>query len=95
MVSVTVDERCDMELDETDPANWQKLESAVEEYIETNSESFKNACERLLLPLQHEDKLSENFKSQQIFRAKAPNAGTTRFTLRVFTFFFSFVMLCL
>ncbi|WCJ20245.1 Phospholipase A I [Euphorbia peplus] len=68
-----VDERCDMELDETDPANWQKLEGAVEEYIDTNSEAFKNVCERLLLPF-HEDKLYENFKSQQFHKAKVPYA---------------------
>ncbi|RZC50555.1 hypothetical protein C5167_018992 [Papaver somniferum] len=44
-----VDERCDMELDETDPTIWLKLESARQEYIEENSEAFKNVCDRLLL----------------------------------------------
>ncbi|KAE8685822.1 Phospholipase A I [Hibiscus syriacus] len=45
-----VDERCGMELDETDPTVWMNLEAATKDYIERNSESFKNACERLLVP---------------------------------------------
>ncbi|KAK1557151.1 hypothetical protein Q3G72_019057 [Acer saccharum] len=57
-----VDERCDMELDETDPAIWQKLESSVEDYIQKNSEAFKNVCERLLLPFQNDEKRSEKAK---------------------------------
>ncbi|KAL5775437.1 hypothetical protein ACOSP7_012994 [Xanthoceras sorbifolium] len=57
-----VDERCDMELDETDPAIWLKLEAAVDDYIQKNSESFKNVCERLLLPFQHDEKWSEKAK---------------------------------
>ncbi|KAF2304984.1 hypothetical protein GH714_000861 [Hevea brasiliensis] len=65
-----VDERCDMELDETDPAVWLKLEAAVEDYIQTNPEAFKNVCERLLLPYQHDDKLSQNLKNQQFQNAK-------------------------
>ncbi|KAI3870576.1 hypothetical protein MKX03_022769 [Papaver bracteatum] len=48
-LNTPVDERCDMELDETDPAIWLKLESATQEYIEENSEAFKNVCDRLLL----------------------------------------------
>ncbi|KAL0535186.1 hypothetical protein IC582_029510 [Cucumis melo] len=58
-----VDERCDMELDETDPAVWLKLEAAVEEYIQSNNLAFKNACERLILPYQHDEKWSENLNS--------------------------------
>ncbi|KAJ9169072.1 hypothetical protein P3X46_020540 [Hevea brasiliensis] len=65
-----VDERCDMELDETDPAVWLKLEAAVEEYIQTNSEAFKNVCERLLMPYKHDDKLLEYLKNQQFPKAK-------------------------
>lgn len=53
-----------MELDETDPTNWQKLESAVEEYIQQNHQAFESACERLLLPFQHDGKWSENLKSK-------------------------------
>lgn len=69
-----VDERCDMELDETDPTVWLKLEAAVEDYIQNNSESFKNACERLLLPFAHDEKWTENLKSQHFARAKASSA---------------------
>lgn len=72
--ALAVDERCDMELDETDPAVWQKLEGCVGEYIQNNSESIKTACERLVLPYQHEDKLSENLKSHQ-FPKKRTSAG--------------------
>ncbi|GMI72521.1 hypothetical protein like AT1G61850 [Hibiscus trionum] len=46
-----VDERCGMDLDETDPTVWLNLEAATKDYIEKNSESFKNACEKLLVPL--------------------------------------------
>lgn len=60
----TVDERCDMELDETDPTIWLKMESAVEEYTQQNHLAFENACERLLLPFQHEEKWSENLKAK-------------------------------
>ncbi|KAG8635229.1 hypothetical protein MANES_16G010100v8 [Manihot esculenta] len=65
-----VDERCDMELDETDPAVWLKLEAAVEEYIHSNSEALKNVCERLLMSNKHDDKLLENLKNQQFPKAK-------------------------
>ncbi|KAA8515487.1 hypothetical protein F0562_018902 [Nyssa sinensis] len=68
-----VDERCDMELDETDPTVWLKLEAATEEYIENNSQAFKNVCERLL-QYQHDEKL-ENFKSQHFPKSKVSNAG--------------------
>ncbi|KAK2411782.1 phospholipase A I [Trifolium repens] len=59
-----VDERCDMELDEIDPAIWLRLESSVEEYIQQNHLAFENACERLLLPFQHGDKWSENLRTK-------------------------------
>ncbi|KAH9606687.1 hypothetical protein KSS87_014896, partial [Heliosperma pusillum] len=58
-----VDDRCDMDLDETDPAGWLRLESAVEEYIKSNSEAFKSASERLMLPSQQEVKWSDGVKS--------------------------------
>lgn len=61
---LTVDERCDMELDETDPTIWLKLESAIEEYIQKNHHAFENVCDRLLLPFQHEEKWSENLRSK-------------------------------
>ncbi|KAL6992747.1 Phospholipase A I [Sarracenia purpurea var. burkii] len=68
-----VDERCDMELDETDPTIWLKLEAATEEYIQCNSHAFKSVCERLLQN-QHDEKLSEYLKSQHVSNAKASNA---------------------
>ncbi|GFZ06323.1 phospholipase A I-like protein [Actinidia rufa] len=68
-----VDERCDMELDETDPTVWLKLEAATEEYIQNNSSAFKKACERLLQS-QQDEKLSEYMKSQHLTNMKASNA---------------------
>ncbi|KAL3820686.1 hypothetical protein ACJIZ3_006591 [Penstemon smallii] len=70
-----VDERCDMELDETDPAIWLKLEGATNEYIQNNLNSFKNLTERLL-ESPHDEKFSENIKSQQLFKAKISNESS-------------------
>ncbi|KAL0321142.1 UNVERIFIED_CONTAM: Phospholipase A I [Sesamum radiatum] len=67
-----VDERCDIELDETDPAVWIQLEDATDDYIQNNSTAFKNLAERLL-DSQHDDKPSDGLQSQQLPRAKAPN----------------------
>ncbi|OVA10564.1 Armadillo [Macleaya cordata] len=87
-----VDERCDMELDETDPANWLKLEAATQEYIEHNCETFKNLCERLLLPYQNEEKMSEklNFPygpktnlSNMVIDENSPSLGWRRMVLLV------------
>ncbi|XVE87814.1 hypothetical protein DITRI_Ditri19aG0018500 [Diplodiscus trichospermus] len=69
-----VDERCDMELDETDPTVWLKMEAAVTDYIQYNSDSLKNACERLLLPFAHDEKGMENLRSQHFPGPKASNA---------------------
>lgn len=70
-----MDERCDMELDETDPAVWLKLEAAVEEYIQSNNLAFKNACERLILPYQHDEKWSENLNSLHFSSVMASSIG--------------------
>ncbi|KAL0363243.1 UNVERIFIED_CONTAM: Phospholipase A I [Sesamum calycinum] len=70
-----VDERCDMELDETDPAIWLKLEGATDDYIQNNSIAFKNLAERLLASID-DDKFSDSLKSQQAFRAKVSNENT-------------------
>ncbi|XP_054777187.1 phospholipase A I-like isoform X1 [Prosopis cineraria] len=80
-----VDERCDMELDETDPMVWKKLEVAVDEYILKNNQEFRNACERLLLPFQHEEKWSENLKSKVKTKegASGPTLGWRRNVLLV------------
>lgn len=77
MFCLTVDERCDMELDETDPTIWLKLESAVEEYIQQNHLAFENACERLLLPFQHEDKWSESLRSLSWISLVHPGISTS------------------
>ncbi|KAG6754544.1 hypothetical protein POTOM_040331 [Populus tomentosa] len=76
-----VDDRCGMELDETDPAIWLKLKAAVDDYVQNNSEAFKNVCERLTFPYQHDDKLSEIMKSQQFSKAKVSNADETSASL--------------
>lgn len=75
-VCISVDERCDMELDETDPTVWKKLEAATKDYIQNNSSAMKSVCERLLQN-QHEEKLSEYLKSQHLPNGKASNAGTS------------------
>ncbi|GLT52606.1 hypothetical protein SLA2020_259380 [Shorea laevis] len=69
-----VDERCDMELDETEPTVWLKLEATFEEYIKNNSEAFKNVCERLLLPFANDEKWTQNLKSHPFATSKALNA---------------------
>ena len=49
-----VDERCDMELDETDPAVWSKLETATQEYVDANAAVFQAAC-NALAPISQKD----------------------------------------
>ncbi|KAG0585410.1 hypothetical protein M758_2G009100 [Ceratodon purpureus] len=51
-----IDERCDMELDETDPAVWLKLETATQEYVDANAAVFQAAC-KAIAPLSQEDGL--------------------------------------
>ncbi|KAG8099844.1 hypothetical protein GUJ93_ZPchr0013g35958 [Zizania palustris] len=70
-----VDERCGMELDETDPAVWHKLEAATEEYIQKNFQDFKNVCELLVPRYQEEEKSSEITKSMSFSRFKSSNSG--------------------
>ena len=60
-----------MELDETDPAVWLKLEAATEEYIQNNAQTFKNVCERL----QPDEKWSENLIPQSLHKIKTSNTG--------------------
>ncbi|MCL7052240.1 hypothetical protein MKW94_011777 [Papaver nudicaule] len=85
-----VDERCDMELDETDPAIWLKLEGATQEYMEKNSEAFKNVCDKLLLP--HEEKSSDKLNSpyglktnlsNTVIDENSPSLGWRRMVLLV------------
>ncbi|XP_013611945.1 PREDICTED: phospholipase A I isoform X2 [Brassica oleracea var. oleracea] len=67
-----VDDRCGMELDETDPAIWLKLEAAIDEYIQSNSQVLKNVCERLTLPFLNDEKWCENLKPR-FMNGKQPN----------------------
>lgn len=83
----SVDERCDMELDETDPAVWLKLEASVEEYVQKSSLALKDACERLLLPFQNDEKWSESLRSQHFPKA---NEGTDA-NIHVFSLLYAFV----
>ncbi|KAF5728594.1 phospholipase A I [Tripterygium wilfordii] len=69
-----VDEHCDMELDEADPAIWLKFEAAVDEYIQKNSPALKSICERLILPYQLDEKWLDNIKAQHFPKAKTSNA---------------------
>lgn len=57
-----------MELDETDPTVWSKLESATQEYIQNNSTAFKTLAERLLESTL--DEKLDSLKPQHAFRAK-------------------------
>lgn len=45
-----------MELDETDPAVWSKLETATQEYVDANAAVFEAAC-NAIAPLSHEEDL--------------------------------------
>ncbi|XP_018456878.1 phospholipase A I isoform X2 [Raphanus sativus] len=67
-----VDDRCGMELDETDPAIWLKLEAAIDEYIQSNSQVLKNVCERLTLPFLNDEKWCENLRPR-FMNGKQPN----------------------
>ncbi|VAH29486.1 unnamed protein product [Triticum turgidum subsp. durum] len=70
-----VDDRCGMELDETDPAVWLKLEAATEEYIQKNLEVFKNVCELLVPRYQEEEKSSGIVKSLSFSRLSTSKSG--------------------
>ena len=76
LYSLIVDDRCDMDLDETDPAGWLRLESAAEEYIKHNSEAFRSVCQRLMLPYQQDERWSDGIKSQNSSKPKSAN-GTS------------------
>ncbi|KAK9057963.1 hypothetical protein SSX86_022803 [Deinandra increscens subsp. villosa] len=69
-----VDERCDMELDETDPTIWLKLEAATNDYIKNNSLAFRNVCEKLSQNHNNEN-FSDNLPTQQALKAKRPSIG--------------------
>ncbi|PKU78149.1 LRR repeats and ubiquitin-like domain-containing protein [Dendrobium catenatum] len=69
-----VDERCCMELDETDPAVWLKLEAATDEYIQKSCLAFESLFERLLSRNANEDKLAEKLKSRHAYNSKLSDA---------------------
>lgn len=64
-----------MELDETDPAIWLKMEAATQEFIESNFQAFKDVCDHLVPPYINEEKWSDKLKSQQFPIAKPSNTG--------------------
>ncbi|PWZ37073.1 Phospholipase A I [Zea mays] len=70
-----VDERCGMELDETDPTIWLKLEAATDEYIQKNFLSVKNLCELLVPRYQEEENPSDIYKSLSFSRLTSLNQG--------------------
>lgn len=72
---LSVDDRCGMELDETDPAVWLKLEAATEEYIQKNLQVFKNVCELLVPRYQEEEKSSGIVKSLSFSRLSSSKSG--------------------
>ncbi|KAL5972699.1 Phospholipase A I [Asimina triloba] len=65
-----VDERCGMELDETDPTIWLKLEAATGEFIQNNSQAFTDLCERLVPTQINDQKWSEKLTPQNFPRTK-------------------------
>lgn len=69
-----------MELDETDPAVWSKLESATDDYMHNTSAVFKDLIERLLAS-PHDEKLLDSSKSQHIHKEKNLKGGTIRWIL--------------
>ncbi|KAL7615494.1 hypothetical protein Lser_V15G04567 [Lactuca serriola] len=69
-----VDERCDMELDETDPTIWLKLEAATNDYIENNSSAFKQVCEKLLQNYK-DGKIPDILNSPQFLKPRRLNIG--------------------
>ena len=89
---LAVDERCGMELDETDPAIWLKLEAATDEYIQKNFLSFKNLCELLVPRYQEEEKSSDIYKSLSFSRLTSLNQGLS-FPKISISFFLKYIYL--
>lgn len=75
----SVDDRCGMELDETDPVVWGRLEAATREYLEAHDSYIKEACDTLEPPSQSEDTWHERHKNgrfsapgKQVNKGKSP-----------------------
>lgn len=75
---LAVDDRCSMELDETDPNVWARLESATQDYIGANESSFQVACDCLEPPSQGEDTWFARHKNNGRFSnpGRASSRGT-------------------
>lgn len=87
VVCFTVDERCDMELDETDPTIWLKLEAATNDYIENNSSAFKQVCEKLLQNYK-DGKIPDILNSPQFLKPRRLNIGTIGLLHEILFFLF-------
>lgn len=73
-----VDDRCGMELDETDPSVWVKLEAATQEYIDANAVAFQSACDCLVPPLPEEDQWAERLRNSHLpGNIKAPGKAVS------------------
>ncbi|MCO5598027.1 hypothetical protein L7F22_052116 [Adiantum nelumboides] len=57
-----VDDRCGMELDETDINVWVKLEAATQEYIDANATAFQSACNCVNPPLFEEEQWAQRLR---------------------------------
>eukprot|EP00250_Pteridium_aquilinum_P010694 c19570_g1_i2 orf=492-3833(-) len=68
-----VDDRCGMELDETDPTVWVKLEAATQEYIDANAAAFQSACNCVIPPLPEEEQWA-----QRLRRASLPTKQSNK-----------------
>lgn len=53
-----------MELDETDPIEWMKLEAATQEYVDANSKAFDAACDCLMPPIAEEHGLTDRYRTK-------------------------------
>lgn len=92
---LAVDERCGMELDETDPAIWLKLEAATDEYIQKNFLAFKDLCELLVPRYQEEEKSSDIYKSLSFSRLTSLNQGLSFPKISILKKMFRIWLICL
>jgi hypothetical protein len=72
---ISVDDRCGMELDETDPGVWNKLEAATQEYVDANTLTFQAACDCLAPPQQEEDPWLDTNRNLRNAASKGKLAG--------------------
>lgn len=85
-----VDDRCDMELDETDAAVWSKLETATQEYVDANAAVFQAACNVLSPPPQADGLWHDKARSTRGgTRGSQLGKGLLLFNLELCYFFYS------